>query len=313
MLIEARASLVSPGTELRCLEGRFDKGTKWSGWVQYPFKPGYSLAGTVVKPGKDVSQFQPGDRIVAMLPHAQYSLDRADNLIRVPEGVSWEEAAWQPLAVVAQIGARRAEVQLGELVGIIGAGPLGQLAIQYVKLCGARAIVVIDPREERLEVAKKNGARHCLAMSADTAVAEVRTLTSGRMLDIVFDVTGLPMVLSSATQMVRRSGKVVLLGDNTMPSQQFLGPNVVSDSISILGTHGSHVPSVATEFNPWTWKEMSGLFFELLIDKRLDVLSLTTGRHSPLDAQKVYASLRDQVAGQIGIVFDWSLVTGDSR
>ena len=70
---------------------------------------------------------------------------------------------------------------------------------------------------------------------------------------------------------------------------------------------------MATEFNPWTWKEMARLFFELLIDKRLDVLSLTTGRHSPLDAQKVYASLRDQVAGQIGIVFDWSLVTGDSR
>ena len=64
MLIQTRASLVSPGTELRCLEGHFDKGTNWSSWVQYPFKPGNTLAGTVVKPGKGVTQFQPGDRVV---------------------------------------------------------------------------------------------------------------------------------------------------------------------------------------------------------------------------------------------------------
>jgi 2-desacetyl-2-hydroxyethyl bacteriochlorophyllide A dehydrogenase len=308
VLIEARASLVSPGTELRCLEGRFDKGTNWSGWVQYPFKPGYSMAGTVAKTGKDVSQFKPGDRIVAMLPHSQYSLDSVDNLVRVPEQVSWEEAAWQPLGMVAQIGVRRAKVHLGDLVGVIGAGALGQLVIQYVRLCGARAIIAIDPREERLDFAKRNGARHCLAMPADKAVAEIRALTTGRMLDVVFDVTGLPMVLSAATQMVRRMGKVVLLGDNTMPSQQFLGPNVVSDSISIIGAHGNNVPVVATQFNPWTWKEMAGLFFELLMDKRLDVLSLTTSRRCPRDAQDVYSSLRNQAAGQIGIIFDWSLL-----
>lgn len=308
VLIQARASLVSPGTELRCLEGRFDKGTNWSSWVQYPFKPGYCLAGTVVRIGKGVTQFRTGDRVVTMKPHAQYSLDKQENLIPVPERVSWEEAAWQPLGVVTQIGVRRASMVLGDSVGIIGAGALGQLVIQYVRLSGARGVIVIDPRGERLDLAQRNGATRCLAMKAHDALPEIRRLTSGKLLDIVFDVTGLPTVLSAATQMVRRMGKVVLVGDNTMPSQQFLGPNVLSDSISILAAHGSLSPSVATEFNPWTWKEMARLFFELLEEKKIDVRSSTTSTRSPADAHKVYSALRAAVSDQLGVVFDWSQV-----
>ena len=128
------------------------------------------------------------------------------------------------------------------------------------------------------------------------------------MLDVVFDVTGLPTVLAAASQMVRRMGTVVLVGDTTMPSRQFLGPNVLSDSLSILGSHGSLCPSVATEFNPWTWKEMASLFFELLAANKLDVRSLTTAVVPPRDAPKVYGDLREEPSAQIGVVFDWRKV-----
>jgi 2-desacetyl-2-hydroxyethyl bacteriochlorophyllide A dehydrogenase len=308
VLIKAEKSLISAGTELRCLQGQFDPGTNWSGWVQYPFKPGYCMAGSVLKTGKNVDQFRPGDRVVTMLPHAQYALDSAANLIRVPEGLSAEEAAWQPLGVVTQIGVRRAGIALGESVGIVGAGALGQLVIQYLRLSGVRRIIAIDLSESRLELARKNGADLCLKLPAQEAIAEVKRLTSGRMLDVVFDVTGLPTVLSSVTQMARRMGRVVLLGDNTMPSKQFLGPNVVSDSISILGTHGSLCPSVGTEFNPWTWKEMAGLFFDFIKDARLDVKRLTHARYSPREAAAVYSRLSSSKESVLGMMFDWTLL-----
>ncbi len=308
VLVEAVTSLVSPGTELRCLLGQFDGGTNWSSWVHYPFAPGYCVAGLVAEPGRDAKQFKKGDRVVTMWPHEKLFVDKAENLIPVPDNVSWEEAAWQPLGVITQIGARRAGIGLGDRVGIIGAGAMGQLVLQYVRLRGARTIVVIDPVKARLEVAERHGANACLALTAQEAVAEVRALTAGRMLDIVFDVTGLPTVLSAASQMLRRMGTIVLVGDTTTPSKQFLGPNVLSDSISILGSHGSLCPSVSTEFNPWTWKEMAALFFELLVDRRLDVRSLTTSCVSPREAQKVYGALRESPSGQIGVVFDWRLI-----
>jgi 2-desacetyl-2-hydroxyethyl bacteriochlorophyllide A dehydrogenase len=313
VVIKAEKSLVSAGTEMRCFLGQFDPDTNWSAWVRYPFKPGYCLAGSVVQTGQNADGFQPGDRVVTMQPHVQYAVERSTNLIRIPEGISFTEAAWQPLGVITQIGVRRASLMLGESVGLIGAGTLGQLVVQYLRLSGTRKIIAIDANASRLELAEKNGATDCLNMLAADAIPYVKKLTAERMLDVVFDVTGLPTILSSATQMVRRMGRVVLLGDNTMPSKQLLGPNVVSDSISILGAHGSLCPSVGSEFNPWTWKEMAGLFFDYLKEKRLDTQSLTGALYSPMDAIQVYSNLDSSKSGTLGLVFDWSLLDKDNH
>ena len=79
------------------------------------------------------------------------------------------------------------------------------------------SIAVIDPRGERLDLAD-NGTERVGALQrrlTTRAFLEVLLFTSGKLFDIVFDVTGLPTVLSAATQMVHRMGKVVLVGDNT--------------------------------------------------------------------------------------------------
>lgn len=308
ILCKAEISLISIGTELRCLRGEIDEDTNWFDWVKYPFKPGYSMTGTVVKTGMNVKEYKIGDRVVTQSPHCQYFVDSPENpnLMKIPDGISFEEASWQVLGCITQLGARRPEIRLGDDVGIIGLGMLGQLVTQYMKMMGARRIVAMDLSEKRLSAAGDSGATHLIRGDAKQASEQIREITDGRMLDVIFDITGLPMVLSSATKLVRKLGKVVLLGDNTQPSKQFLGPNVVSDSVSILGIHGSMCTDVANEFNRWTWEEMSSLFFDLIKDKRINVKKLVQNTFSPKEAEKVYGWLKDEKPETTGVIFDWS-------
>src|SRR5690348_1512111 len=73
-LVTARCSLISTGTERRCLERDFAPGTHWDDWVTYPFRPGYSLVGTTAS----------GSRTCTRAPHAQRVIVVETGLIAVP-------------------------------------------------------------------------------------------------------------------------------------------------------------------------------------------------------------------------------------
>ena len=141
----------------------------------------------------------------------------------------------------------------------------------------------------RADVANAHGATHALVMDVKEARKPVEALTDGRLLDVVFDVTGNPAALAPCIQLARRLGRVVLLGDTPAPTQQVLGPGVVSDSIAILGIHGTMTPAQASAFNPWTRQEVTALFFDYVMQGRMRVSDLITHRYSPLDAPQVYA------------------------
>jgi threonine dehydrogenase-like Zn-dependent dehydrogenase len=131
------------------------------------------------------------------------------------------------------------------------------------------------------------------------------------MLDIVFDVTGHPAVLAPCLPLVRKMGRIILLGDSPTPSQQHLGPGLVSDSIGILGIHGTMTPDSPSVFNPWTRGEIFALFFDYLKQGRMRVSDLISSRHSPDDAPGVYESLVQNRTAEIGVIFDWGLDGGD--
>jgi threonine dehydrogenase-like Zn-dependent dehydrogenase len=272
------------------------------------------MAARVTEVGKEVAGLKAGDRIVYNAPHSQFfkfkplPAYQAQSWVKIPEGVSDEEAPWYGLACTTQLGVRRANLQLGERVGIIGAGLLGQLVTQYLHAFGARKIIVIDPVQMRLDMAKAHGATHTLAADVKQAEGPIREITGGELLDVVFDITGSPVVLPVATTLVRKLGRVILLGDSPTPSQQFLGPRIVSDSISISGIHASMAPSVWSEFNPWTMPEMTALFFEFLLQKRMRVADLITNRYSPKEAPQVYEGLLRDRSSAMGIIFDWKKI-----
>ncbi|CAI6086796.1 zinc-dependent alcohol dehydrogenase [Cohnella sp. JJ-181] len=300
ILCRSVASLISTGTELQCLRGVFDAGTNWSEWVKYPFQPGYLTTAEVLEVGPEVTGVRAGDRVNAAHPHAQYFKAEARDVYLLPKEISAEQGLWLSLAKTTQLGVRRAELQLGETVGVIGLGLLGQLVAQYAYLSGAKELYAIDPAASRLDLLPKLPGIRPLAMDAGAAREEIRAATAGQMLDVVFDVTGHPSVLAQATLLVKPFGRVVLLGDTSVPSQQTLGPNVVSDAVSILGMHS------LKNYRDWNHPAMSELFLSYLIQGRMDIGPLITHRYSPLDAPEAYGLLTGDRSSAMGVLFDWT-------
>ncbi len=304
-LCRAEKSLISIGTETICLKGIFDSDTNWNSWVKYPFNPGYSMTATVLEVGSDIAEFSPGDRVACECTHMQYFVAKSNELSKIPDDVTSEEATWVALSRVAQNGVRRANIQMGDSIGIIGTGAVGLLTLQYARICGATKIITIDPIKNRLELALASGASHVIACRAEDAYIKTKEITNGDMLDIIFDTTGHPSVLAPSCKLIRRHGKIILVGDTSEPSKQNIGPGVVSNSLSILGAHGSLVAKESNCFYPWTLKKTTEITFTYISQKRLNVSQLITHHYSPMQAPSVYQKLLHDRSFAMGIIFDW--------
>jgi 2-desacetyl-2-hydroxyethyl bacteriochlorophyllide A dehydrogenase len=306
ILVQTTKTLISTGTETICLERRFEPNSHYDRWVQYPFPPGYSLAGQVIKVGSDVSDFQPGDRVAIRANHRQYVLTSAQRAYRIPEGISDEDATWFGLANIAQNGVRQVEHTLGDSVVIIGLGLLGQLVVQYARLLGARAIIVVDTASKRLEMACAHGATAALPMSIADAHEEILRLTDGKGADVIYEVTGMAQVFSQTLPLLRRFGKLLLLGDTGLPSEQRLTADIVLKGLKVIGAHDSNPPVESTDHAYWTHPRMANLFFAYLQRGDMRVADLVTHRYSPQDAADAYEMLRTDRASAMGVVFDWT-------
>ena len=149
----------------------------------------------------------------------------------VPDGIKDEEAIWATLARTTQLGVRRAELTLGESVAVVGLGMLGQLVTPVSKaVSGARHVIAIDTVAEAARPCGwQTAPRAAICLPADQARQAVADITGGRMVDVVFDITGHPAVLAPASLLLRKLGRLVLLGDSPTPSRQNLGPRIVGD------------------------------------------------------------------------------------
>ena len=189
LLVRTRMSLISTGTECICYRGDLEEGTHWAGWVKYPFYPGYSNVGTVERVGEAVEGYEVGDRVFSTASHQQLHIVEPP-VNKIPDYIADKSAIWSKLGTIAQTGVRRARLELGDRVVIIGLGPLGQLLTQYTRVMGAGEVLAVDPVESRLAVAAAHGATQTFAGTAADALPFVAGHTGGRLADVVFDATG---------------------------------------------------------------------------------------------------------------------------
>ena len=306
VVVRTAWSLISTGTETTCYGRRFAPGTHWDQWVQYPFRPGYSLAGVVEAVGADVSLYRPGDRVVGRFPHAEYTVADAAEWMPIAEGVSDRDATWFALAFIVQNGVRSACHALGEDLVVVGLGPLGQLAVQYLHLLGPRHLIAVDPIPPRLALARARGATTVLAALADEAVEGVREETGGRMADAVYDMTGNATVFATALQLLHVRGTLVLVGDPGSPAEQHLTSAVIRNSLRIVAAHANNTSPFDSPWSHWTRANMVALFFTYLAGGRMNVADLNTDVFSPRDPQSAYQRLLRDRGATMGTHFDWS-------
>jgi predicted dehydrogenase/threonine dehydrogenase-like Zn-dependent dehydrogenase len=182
---------------------------------------GYSISGVVVGVGTGVREFSIGDHVTAagagIANHAEY-VDVPVNLVmRMPVDMDFKSASTVTLGGIAMQGVRRADMRLGEIAVIQGAGILGLLAQQMLQNSGVR-VVVIDLDQHRLSIAKELGAELVLHPGNDDIVKQVQQLSNGHGADAVLftAATSSSEPLSQSFQMCKRKGKVVLVGVSGM-------------------------------------------------------------------------------------------------
>ncbi len=304
ILIQATRSLVSTGTEMTCFNAAYDPGTHWDNWVKYPFDMGYLLAGRVAKVGDNVNDLRVGDRVTSRRPHGNFVIANAVDVVKIPDGVSDEQASWMGLGKIVHVGVRAAEHLLGDAVVIIGLGLLGQLAVQYVRLMGASQIIAIDTAPRRLELAAQHGASTVLPMTAEQAKPEVDRLTQ-RGADVVYDITGHPAAFGGALSLARKQGTVVLLGDAASPASQRLSSDLIRKGLKLIGVHDCLPPAYPREDVRWSGRDMSELVLTYVARGQLRVDDLVTHRYKPSQCADAYAMLNTDRATAMGVVFEW--------
>ena len=306
LIVRSLVSLISTGTELTAYSGDFPReGSAWARYVTYPFRPGYSLVGEVAAVGPAVEGLAVGERVFAHAGHASAVKVPADRVVKLPDGLDPEHAAWASIGYIAMNGVRLAEIALGQAVVVVGMGIVGELALRFAHLSGAFPLIAVDLSDRRLENALALGATHALNPTRIDLPAEVARLTRGRKADVAFEVTGSPAAIPGLPKLLRRNGRLILLGSPRGPTTIDFHDEVHTLGLRVIGAHASTHPATETPFNPWTRQRNVELFFDLVKAGRIDVAGLVTHRHAWREAPDVFARLLADRTEARGVILDW--------
>jgi S-(hydroxymethyl)glutathione dehydrogenase/alcohol dehydrogenase len=224
---------------------------------------------------------------------AEYAVTPVTGVFARGDGLHPEEAAVLGCAVFTAFGAvrHRGVVAPGENVAVIGAGGVGSAIIQLSRAFGASRVIAIDLQDEKLELARVNGATHTVNAATDDPVESVRSLTDGGA-DVVFEAIGLAATWSQGLEMVDDGGRFVAVGIGGRGATADVEiTRTVRRAISILGSYGGRVSADMPEV------------IRLAAAGEIDPGKMVTRRFALDDAAAAYETLeRGEITGRAVIV-----------
>lgn len=299
--VEMLTTVVSPGTE-RAEYLRLPNTA-----VSFPFQPGYSGAGRVIAAGADVSKARRGDLVaVRNVAHASIATVRASSVHRVPDGVPPDAAAMVQLGVICSHGVRRADVEQGEPVCVIGSGTVGALAQRIAVAAGAGPVTVIARSHAKEGIARAGGAARFLVVEDDAE--EIERLAS----PVVIEATGDPDALELAVRAAGDGGRIVFLGSPRGVTGDVPVAAIRAKRARVIGAHVSSLGAEGRLLGADMYEREAQAFFDLLASGSLSVAELTETVIDPREADIFYrrlASSRDVV----GARFDWTRLRREER
>lgn len=190
-----------------------------------PFVPGQEAAGDVVAIGSNVTNLKVGDRVAYTMvlgSYAEYSAVAADRLVKIPEGVSYQQAAAAMLQGMTAhyLSHDTYPLKKGETALVhAAAGGVGLLLVQMAHGIGARVIGTVST-EEKAKLAREAGADDVILYTQTDFEAETRRLTGGKGVDVVYDSVG-KTTFEKGLDILRPRGYMVLFGGSSGPVPPF--------------------------------------------------------------------------------------------
>ena len=202
---------------------------------------GHEFSGTVAAVGPGVTAWKEGDRVIGgggtppsgmeaplrrqeqynyrlegftdtrKRGYAEYTLLNDWAPLGIPDNVTDLHASLTEPCSVAVRAVRLSNMKLGDVVAVLGAGPIGLLTMQAARAAGARKVIVSEPSATRRDTAIKLGADAVVDPSNEDAISTILNLSEGDGPHVVFECAAAPPTLDAALNMVRKKGNVMLV------------------------------------------------------------------------------------------------------
>jgi predicted dehydrogenase/threonine dehydrogenase-like Zn-dependent dehydrogenase len=325
LLVATRASLISSGTEKQLIDlakaslpgkamarpdlvrrvvrnigrdGLRPTMEKVFAKLDTPIPLGYSLAGTVLEVGRNVSGYAVGDRIACagagLANHAEINAVPKNLCVPIPSGVDDRDASFVTLGAIALQGVRQASLTLGERVVVLGLGLIGLLTVQLLKASGCR-VLGFDPNPERAALSRELGADAAVSGGLHEAAAG---FTGGRGADAVILTasTKSSEPINQAAEVSRLKGRIVVVGlvGMTIDREPFYkreldlrlsmsyGPGRHDPDYEIAG-HDYPLPYVR-----WTEQRNMSAFLDLVAEEKITPKAFVTHTFGIAEAERAY-------------------------
>jgi len=208
-------------------------------------------------------------------------------LVRIPERVSFDQAALVEPLSVAFHAVRRGHPQVGESALVVGAGMIGLLTLQVLRAAGCSPIIVADVDAGKLPRARDGGADLVLDPSAPAFRQAVLDRTGGRGADLSLEAVGVSAALDTALESVRKGGRVVMVG-NVSPKVDLALQSAVTREVALLGSCASQGEYAAC--------------LDLIATGRVNVDPLISARAPLSEGASWFERLRRREAGLMKVV-----------
>lgn len=315
LLVRVKACAIC-GSDIKGYSGK-------TGRRQPPIVMGHEASGVVEAVGDKVTRFAPGDRVTfdstIYCLRCPYCLTGHYNLcenrqvlgvsegtyrrhgamaeyvvvpqwiaVQMPEHLTFAQAALVETVSIGVHAANRTPLQLNDSVAIIGAGGVGLVALQAMRLKGAGRLVITDLSPARLELALRLGADVALRADEPDLLGRLRAALGGRGADVAIEAVGIQTTVDTALAITRDAGALTLIG-NVTPRVEIGLQSIVSREITIYGVCASNgeIPACV----------------ELIASGRINVDPLISAYARLEDGQAVFDRLYQGVEGNIRTVF----------
>lgn len=343
LLVATRASLISVGTERattdvarKSLAGKamdrpdlvrkvIDKARKdgvaetvklVSSRLDQPVALGYSCAGVVLEVGEGVEGFAVGDRVACAgqdyASHAEVVFVPRNLCVRIPDSVTFDDAAFVTLGAIALQGVRQADPKLGDAVAVIGLGLLGQLTARLLLANGCR-VVASEPDADKRTVASQSGVECVVPPEGLHAVAHA--LTGGHGVDsvIITASTKSSAPVVTAGEVARKKGRVVVVGAVGMevPRESYYAKELELRLSTSYGP-GRYDPDYEEKgrdypygYVRWTEQRNMAAFVDLVAAGRLELAPLVTRRWPIERADEAYREILEGEGAPLGMLLTY--------
>ncbi len=221
VLIEARLSAISPGTERLIFKGNAPADlsadetlTSLSGGLSFPLRYGYSMVGRVRALGPDVTKDWLDQPVFAFHPHTSAFTTETSNLIRLPANLPIDDGVFLPNMETATNFLQDGAPLIGERVIVIGQGIVGLLTTSLLRRSAASRVFTLEPVEMRRTLSMEAGADSSFDPDNDSDLKELEHLleieTESGGADLIYELSGNPQALNLGLRLAGFSGRVVI-------------------------------------------------------------------------------------------------------